>query len=129
MIDIKKINDYSFNLGIGGIICYISVRLHTNKLEVSSFSDKFLYNLKIKILNSIEKIDDIHTLFNIFKYLEMCKYSYDSSQTKINITDCLFYPQTMPQNRQYWKKGLYEGCSGYTLQYIILQQQIKRTDI
>lgn len=115
IVDVERIDDYSFATGIGGFICYFYIRLFNETLECGLTSKKEqIYSIQKKIKKVLKKATDVLTIYNAFRFIEAEKQLAHSEYVN-TITDCLSYPESLSEDMQYWNSGLYRGCIGYTL--------------
>lgn len=116
LIDISKLKDFSFGVGVGGILCYVQARINCRLDLEYRFSNRYLNKLKQCAQQAIKYSNDIFTLYNAFKFIN----SYKSiNKDKICLTDCLEFPRSLSDNVKYWKSGMTEGCIGYTIQALL----------
>ncbi|MEG1580702.1 MAG: glycosyltransferase, partial [Bacteroidaceae bacterium] len=123
----ERITNYTIDLGAGGILCYLSTRLITAKkfgLDCN-FTKDFLEEMETMAYRTIEDAMDVNACFHAFQYISLRKKNcntFDYNDPKI--TEWLEFPKYISKESIFWKSGLSNGCTGYTLPFIVLNKTI-----
>ena len=115
-LDLKRITDYSFDYGLGGILAYVTCRYVNQKHNKKDFhfSDNFINNLRSQARKVLE-INCNHTSTYYAYLLLHIKEIINEQQYNPQIEEWLKYPTDIPNNPKYWDYTLYNGCLGYSL--------------
>lgn len=110
--DPERITDFSFQRGIGGILCYVANRLYIlqERQTAVPFDSKYLTKLNCVAKSALRKSNDFRTHSYALLFLEYGKADWCVLCPKWK--DILELPNFLPQDPQKWKDGLI-GALGY----------------
>lgn len=124
-LSISAIEDNSLDTGIGGILCYIVERIQYIA-EYSSnihFSETYIKDLQEKASRILQSSEDKAICFYAFQFIDIINNGCNGHwEPKIN--NWLEFPMQIPQESIFWKIGLRDGVSGYTLASMLLEKHI-----
>ena len=110
--DPKRITDYSFQSGIGGILCYVTNRLfllQKNEKEFI-FDTRYLDSLREAAKRALNEDTDFRTHSYALLLLKYNRDNWHVLQPKWK--DVIDLPTFLPQNPKNWKNGM-TGAVGY----------------
>ncbi len=110
--DPERITDYSFQSGIGGILCYVTNRLFIllEKKNDITFDARYLRSLQKVAQKALGKSSDFRTDSYALLFLEFGKDGWHVLRPKWK--DIIELPTFLPQDYNKWNKGL-TGAIGY----------------
>ncbi|MBO5181079.1 MAG: glycosyltransferase [Paraprevotella sp.] len=110
--DPERITDYSFQSGIGGILCYVTHRLSIlleGKNDIT-FDTRYLSKLRKAARKALSKSTDVRTQSYALLLLEFGKEEWHVLRPKWK--DIIELPTFLPLDYSKWDKGL-TGAVGY----------------
>ncbi len=108
----ERITDFSFQSGIGGILCYVTHRLYTlhEKQSDLTFDDKYLNELRSAAKRALQECNDFRTHSYALLFLEYGKKDWHVLPPKWK--DIIDLPTFLPKDSSKWSHGL-TGATGY----------------
>lgn len=119
--------DDSLDFGAGGIFCYVATRLRyaaTIGRKAPLFSIEFRQHIQNAATGIIARATDLYACFYAFQCLDILQNGACQELWKPEIHEWMNYPDFLPEEETYWKSGLYNGCAGYSLLYLIIATKL-----
>lgn len=108
----ERITDYSFQSGLGGILCYVTHRLYLLQKngKVITFDTRYLDGLLAAAMRALQETSDFRTHAYALLLQEYGKNAWNVLPPAWK--DVIDLPNFLPQDPQNWKTGL-DGAVGY----------------